>query len=492
MSLFDYLKKAKKIQPDKCALVIDSTNFNYSELYNLVSKAIVILNKNKITKTSTVLIVEDNSLAHILTLFALSYINATAVPANTQYSYDSLSNLINSTKVNSFIGNSKLCNLFNKKYKFKSIISTSKTNKFPYFFERINNNINIPNKKIDLNKNFLITTSSGSTSKPKPIVFTQNTKIARYKLMSKLYEIDSSDKIIITCPIDHSLGMRILFLSFLSGGTCVLMNKFTVSKYISLIRNYNVTFSVLVANQIYELINDKKNFKNFYLKKGLVSASAKLFPDAKKKLLKRKVTLYEMYGAAEIGTVTSISVKNNNNNNLKSVGKSYHKKIKIKILDKNNKFLNKYKVGEIVAKTPGEFKFYFNSKKLNKNSYFKGFFKTGDLGYLDEKNYLYFLSRKNNVIRRSGISIYPEDIEKILLNDKNIKEVAVTSKENKIKTIIYLFVKREKQIDQNYIKNICLKKLSTFQIPNHIILVNQFPKSVLGKINKRLLLKNLP
>ena len=96
------------------------------------------------------------------------------------------------------------------------------------------------------------------------------------------------------------------------------------------------------------------------------------------------------------------------------------------------------------------------------------------------------------MIRRSGISIYPEDIEKILLNDKNIKEVAVTSKENKIKTIIYLFVKREKQIDQNYIKNICLKKLSTFQIPNHIILVNQFPKSVLGKINKRLLLKNLP
>jgi len=490
MSLFNYLKKAKKIQPNKCALVIENTNFNYLELYNLVSKTIVILNKNKITKNSTVLIVEDNSLAHILTLFALSYINATAVPANTHYSNDSLSNLIDSTKVNSFIGNSKLCIFFNKKYKFKSIISTNKINKFPFFFEKINNNINIPNKKIDLNKNFLITTSSGSTANPKPIVFTQNTKIARFKLMSKLYEIDSNDKIIITCPINHSLGMRILFLSFLSGGTCVLMNKFTVSKYISLIINYNITFSVLVANQIYELINDKKNFKNFYLKKGLVSASAKLFPDAKKKLLKKKIRLYEMYGAAEIGTVTSINVSNNNDN-LKSVGKSYNKGIKIKILDKNNKFLNKYKVGEIVAKTPGVFKFYFNSKKLNKDSYFKGFFKTGDLGYLDEKNYLYFLSRKNDVIRRSGISIYPEDIEKVLLNDKNIKEVAVTSKEGRAKTIIYLFVKREKKIDENYIKNICLKKLSTFHIPNYIIIVNQFPRTVLGKINKRLLLKNL-
>ena len=490
MSLYSYIKKFSKKQPTKCAMVIDNINFSYLKLSDLVDQTIIVFNKNNITKKSKVLVVEDNTLAHILTLFALSYINATAIPANTHYSTNSLSDLIDLTNANSFIGNSKLCSFFNKKYKFNSILSTNKSNKFPFFFEDTNKKLNILDKKIIINNNFLITTSSGSTANPKPIVFSQNTKIIRFKLMKKLYNIKNNDKIIITCPIDHSLGMRVLFLSILSGGTCIIMNKFTVPRYVNLIKDYNVTFSILVANQIYELMNDKKNFKNFYLKKGLVSESAKLFAGAKNKLLNKQIKLYEMYGTAEIGTVASVNI-NTNKNNLKSVGKSYDKKIKIKILGENNKFLTKFQIGEIVAKTPGKFKFYLNSKKLNKDSFFNGFFKTGDLGYLNEKGYLYFLSRKTTVIRRSGITLYPEDIEKILLNDRNIKEVAVTSKENTVKTLVYLFVKKEKNISESYIKNICLKKLSTFQIPNRIILVNQFTKSVLGKINKRQLLKNL-
>jgi long-chain acyl-CoA synthetase len=490
MSLFDYLKKYKKKQPNKSALIVDNLNFSYLEFYNLVHKTITIFEKNKITKDSTVLIVEDNTLAHILSIFALSYINATIVPANTQYSMEQLSNLINLTKVNSLIGNSKLCNFLNKKYKFNAIISTNKSKNFSFFFKDVDKYSNIKNKKININNNFIITASSGSTANPKPIIFSQKTKISRFKLMSKLYNIDGNDKIIITCPIDHSLGMRILFLSFLSGGTCVVMNKFTVSKYINLIKVYHVTFSILVGSQIYELISEKKNFKNFYLKKGLVSASSKLFPDAKKKIIEKKIKLYEMYGATEIGTVTSIKI-NNDKDNLKSVGKSYDKRIVVKILGKNNRFLPKFKIGEIAAKTPGRFKQYFKSNKLNKNSFFRGFFKTGDIGYLDKEKNLYFLSRKKNLIRRGGITIFPEDIEGILLNDKNIKEVAVVGKEEKIKTLIYLFVKKEKNIDENYIKNICLKKLSTFQIPNHIILVNQFSKLGLGKINKRQLIKKL-
>ena len=269
-------------------------NFSYLEFYNLVHKTITIFEKNKITKDSTVLIVEDNTLPHILSIFALSYINATAVPANTQYSMEKLSNLINLTEVNSLIGNSKLCNFLNKKYKFNAIISTNKSKKFSFFFKDVDKFSNIKNKKININNNFIITASSGSTANPKPIIFSQKTKISRFKLMSKLYNIDGNDKIIITCPIDHSLGMRILFLSFLSGGTCVVMNKFTVSKYINLIKVYHVTFSILVGSQIYELISEKKNFKNFYLKKGLVSASSKLFPDAKKKIIEKKIKLYAL------------------------------------------------------------------------------------------------------------------------------------------------------------------------------------------------------
>ena len=197
-----------------------------------------------------------------------------------------------------------------------------------------------------------------------------------------------------------------------------------------------------------------------------------------------------MYGASEIGTVTSINLKKEEKS-LKSVGKIYNKFIKIGILSKNNKILPKNKIGEIICKTPGIFKGYLGSRKINQEAFYNKFFKTGDIGYLDKKGFLYFLGRKKNVIRRSGITIFPEDIENILLTDKKIKEVAVLGKQKNMSDFIYFFVKKEKNINQDYIQKVCLKKLSTFQLPNKIFIVDSLPKSILGKTNTNKLKKYL-
>ena len=220
----------------------------------------------------------------------------------------------------------------------------------------------------------------------------------------------------------------------------------------------------------------------------MISTSAKLL-QIQKRIIEKNINLFEMYGAAEVGTITNLDI-NKNKKFLSSVGKSYKKSIKIKILSDKNKFLGNNKIGEIVCKTPGKFKMYYNAKELNKNSYFKEYFKTGDLGYMDKYNYVYFKSRIKNIIRRGGITIFPEDIEKVFINDKNIKDVAAIGKENKNKTIIYLFIVKRNNINENYIKNICLNKLSNFQYPNEIIFLKQFPKTNLGKINKIKLLRN--
>jgi len=483
MSLFKYLKYNTKKYSKKIALVINEKEYTYEEFFTLVQKLVLVLKKNKISNKSIVLLIEDNSLSHICCLFALSYINACIVPASTYYSFDHLKKLSEIAKVSAIIGNSKYCFFFKNNSKIKNLIATNKNNNFPYLFnfEKLKN-LSLTNK-IDSNKNYIISLSSGSTGNPKPIIFSQNTKIQRFILMKKLYGINSSDKIILSCPLDHSLGMRILFLSVLSGATIVIMNKFLPVKYIDLIKKYSITFSVLVANQIYEIVKNNSLLKSFHLKKGLVSASATLNNTTKKKILKNDIKLFEMYGASEIGTVTSINLKKNKRS-LKSVGKTYNKLIKVKILYKRKKDLSKNKVGEIICSTPGIFKGYLGSKKMNKDAFHGKFFKTGDVGYLDKNGYLYFLGRKKNIIRRSGITIYPEDIENTLLLDKKIKEVAVIGKQKNMTDLIYLFVKKEKGVDQEYIQKICLKKLSTFQLPNKIFLINYMPKSILGKINK--------
>ncbi len=484
MGIFDILKKNYLIRPGKIALIIDDKEYSYEEFYFLVLQTIKNLKKNKFNKNSIVLLIEDNSLTHILTLFALSYLNATIVPTGSYYSDNHLIEIYKITKSNSLIGNKYYCELFKKKNFIKKFLCSTKSKKFSYFFKK-QKKYSLSKSKILSNKDYIITMSSGSTSKPKPIVYSQSTKIIRFNLFKNLYKLNYKDTVIVTCPIDHSLGMRILFLPFLMGGTCVVMKKFNKSLYYNLVKKYKVSFSVLVSNQLEQIIKDKKNFNSFFIKKGIVSASAKLYNSTKKKFIKKKMKLYEMYGAAEVGTITSINLlENKNKTKFKSVGTSYNRNINFKILSDHNSFLGANKIGEIICRSPGRLKYYLNKKKKDKNDFFKGYFKTGDLGYKDKDNYLYFLSRKKNIIRRNGITIYPEDLESIFLKHKFIKEVCVIGIEKNYSTEIIIFAERSKYCSEFSIREHCLKNLSSFQMPNKICIINKFPRTNLGKIQK--------
>lgn len=486
MGLFKVLKKKSKQYPNKIALVLEDKEYSYKIFFKLVSQTIYNLLKSGFNSQSRVIIIENNSLSHVLSFFALSYLNATVIPAGKYYSKNHLLEIIKITQANSIIANKDDCNFYKKKSKIKKFLCTDKSKKFPFFFKNAKK-INFT-RKININKDFIITLSSGSTSSPKPIIFSQKTKIIRSNLFKNLYKISAQDSIIVTGPIDHSLGMRTLFVPLLNGCTCIMMKNFQIDNFCNLVKKYKISLAVLIANQVYKLVDNRKHFKNFNLKKGLISTSAKLLPNAKKKIAEKNIRLFEMYGAAEVGTISSLDI-NKNKKYLSSVGKSYSENIKIKILSDRNKFLGENKIGEIVCKTPGKFKGYYKSNDLNKNSNFNGYFKTGDLGYLNKK-YLYFKSRMKNIIRKSGITIYPEDIEKVFIDDKNIKEVAVIGKEFKDKTIIFLFIVKNKEIGPAYIKNICIKKLSKFQFPDKIIFKKNFPKTNLGKINKIKLLRS--
>ncbi len=486
MIIFNLLKKQAIKNPNKIAIIFGDEKYTYGELLKMIVKTIIAFKKKGLNKNDVVLILEDNTIFHVLSLFAASFLNVTLVPLGTTYSNNHVKKFIKIIKVNSLIGDSQYLRAFNK-IKVKIFTDNLKLLEFNRINLNLKNNIK---KKNYSNQNYIISMTSGSTSDPKPLTYSQRTKIVRYKLFKKLYKIDNSDSIIVTCPIATSLGMRMLFLPLLSGAKCVIMRKFSPKLYYNYVKKYDVTFSALVPSQIDDLINHKDEFKNFFLKKGLVSASSKLFDSTKKKIIKKKIKLFEMYGMAEMGTITSLKLSKKNNKP-KNVGKVYDKKIIVKILSENNKYLPKNMVGEIICKTPGRFEGYYGLSKLTKKAFFNGYFKTGDLGYLDKNNNLFYLGRKKNIIKRSGINIYPEDIENILLKYNKIKEVALVSHAKNSTTKLVLFVKKENKLSYEMVRDICLKKLSNFQLPDKIIMIKKFPKTASQKIDKLKIKKNI-
>src|SRR5699024_616803 len=85
-------------------------------------------------------------------------------------------------------------------------------------------------------------------------------------------------------------------------------------------------------------------------------------------------------------------------------------------------------IGEVLVKGPMVISNYFNNEEATAESFKEGWLQTGDLGYLDEENFLYIVDRRSDLIISGGENIYPTEIENTHLNHDNVKEVAVVKK----------------------------------------------------------------
>jgi acyl-CoA synthetase (AMP-forming)/AMP-acid ligase II len=497
-SIYEEIYINKNLRTNKTAIVFENKKIDYNTLKNNVDNLSSSLISEGIKINQKIGIVMPNSIELVYCMLAASKIGLTIIPFNTNYNKDVLLKCFRDLKVDTIIAWHRFIEYFDvelKKYKNKIRLVSygKKLNGFLYFeyllLKKNSKKIRNPNL---IYKDYIISLTSGSTGKPKPILFKQTTKLERAKAAIKTFELNQNDVIITSTPLDHSLGQRLLFTSLILGATCVLLKKFTTNNWLDSVRLNNVSFTILISSQIENIF---KNNINQVLKlkslKKIVSASSKFKDDFKKnKKILKQFNLYEMYGASEIGTATSINL-NKEKNKYNSVGRSCSN-IEIKIL-KDGKITKKNIIGEIVCKTPLKFFGYYNNENLTKKTFYKNYFKTGDMGYLDENNYLYFTGRLKNIMNISGVNVFPEDIEAVIKSNNKILECCITSNEDEFgeKIIAIIHTNDTKKKILNEIKDLCFEKLSDFQIPYYYCFTNEFPKTTIGKLDRQKLVNKI-
>ena len=137
---------------------------------------------------------------------------------------------------------------------------------------------------------------------------TQKIKYDRYLHIKNIYKINKKDNILLTSPVDNSLGQRILFLATLTGCNLIYLKKYNRKnlKNSSKMSVFLFQFFHLI---IYILMKNDLLSKNIRIKK-IVSAASTLSLKDKRDFKKNSIKLFEMYGAAEIGTITNLDTSN--------------------------------------------------------------------------------------------------------------------------------------------------------------------------------------
>ena len=313
------------------------------------------------------------------------------------------------------------------------------------------------NVQIDNEKMSIMLFTSGTTSLAKIVMLSQKNICANIMDIASVLEVNENDTFLSFLPLHHTFECTTGFLYPAYTGAAIAYCD-GIRHFTENLKEYQISAMVSVPvmfESVYKRVwaNIKKSGKqdkveqairlsNLLLKVGIdvrrklfkdihdalggkqrlfISGAAGLDPEVEKGYKDFGFRLAQGYGLTETSPV--LSTGNDKHNKIGSVGLPLpNVKIKIDNPDKDG-------IGEIMAKGPNVMMGYYNNEEENSEAIKKGWFYTGDLGYIDKEGFLFITGRKKSVIvLKNGKNVFPEEIETLLNKSDYINESFVYGK----------------------------------------------------------------
>lgn len=295
---------------------------------------------------------------------------------------------------------------------------------------------------------------------------------------------------LITLPLFHGYGVFALSLEFLTGGKLILLSRWDAEEAMKGIERYKITEFRGVPTMYIQLLNHPAAAKyDLSSLKTCICGSAPM-PLEVARVWKEKygLDIWEGYGLSEATTVNCGNVAERRPPKYGSVGKCYQKANSIKIFDDRDREAPPGQLGEIVIKGPAVMKGYWNKPAETAAAIRDGWLHTGDIGYMDEDGYLYLTDRKKDLIIRGGENIYPKEIENILHLHPQVLEAGVIGVSDPVygeEVKAFIVLKGKGSVSEEDLLKFCKENLPTYKRPKTIQLMDELPKSAVGKILRR-------
>lgn len=160
----------------------------------------------------------------------------------------------------------------------------------------------------------------------------------------------------------------------------------------------------------------------------------------------------------------------------------------VAIFDEDGNQLPQGEVGEICARGPQVMRGYWN--KDNTGVFFhKEWFRTGDIGLMDDEGFFKIIDRKKDMIKVSGFNVYPNEVENVVASYPKVLEVAAigVSDYHSGEVIKLFVVKKDQTLTTEELLKYCHQNLTNYKVPKHVEFRTELPKSNVGKILRRVL-----
>ena len=299
------------------------------------------------------------------------------------------------------------------------------------------------------------------------------------------------DLAICALPLYHifALTCNSVVYFYFGANNILITNPRDIPGFIKILKKYKFTF-ISGVNTLFNKLLEDKNFKDCDFSKLNITIAGGMPVQKSVGDRWQKTTGCLMvvgYGLSETAPAASIDPID---------GKTFSDTIglplpstEMSIQDDKGKILSAEKEGEICIRGPQVMRGYWNNEKDSKNALTKdGWFKTGDIGKMRKDGYFQIVDRKKDMIIVSGFNVYPSDVEEVAMQHQKILEagcIGVSGKNGQELVKLFVSVVEGETITEDEILEHCRNNLTAYKVPKLLEIVDEIPKSNVGKILRR-------
>jgi malonyl-CoA/methylmalonyl-CoA synthetase len=344
--------------------------------------------------------------------------------------------------------------------------------------------------QVDENDLAAILYTSGTTGRSKGAMLSHKNLAANVRVLHSYWGFKADDVLLHTLPIFHIHGLFVASnLNLYNGSKMFFMRKFDSTQAIDYIKKSTIFMGV--PTYYVRLLTEQKFDQNVCRNMRLfVSGSAPLLQETFESF-KQKTghTILERYGMSETGMNTSNPLNGERKGG--TVGLPLPG-TQLRIADENNAPLPAGEIGDIQVKGDNVFSGYWRMPEKTREEFTAdGYFKTGDVGKMDEQGYVSIVGRSKDLVISGGYNVYPKEIEELIDAMQGVVESAVIGVPHpdfgEAVTAVVVKKKDADELTDTSIIQALKKEIANYKVPKKVFFVDDLPRNAMGKVQKNVL-----
>lgn len=483
--------------PDHPALVENDTIWSYRTLVESVSLIAASLRSLGVRSGDRVMIVSENCIALAGLLLAASSIDAWAIVVNPRLSARELDQIRDHSGARRMFFTASVSSEAAAHVARYGAVIGAVGPLTSIGISALNESTAIEPIETDRAKQVAVLIyTSGTTGTPKGVMLTHENLLFSAMTTARFRQMGSSDKIYIVLPISHIVGISLLLMTLMTGGTVRLVSKYDPASLVKAMAEENITILNGVPATYQRLLEYKSICGIASIDKGSLRligvAGAPLDIDLKSRVERElNLPLLNGYGITECAPGIS-GVRFDSPRDDEAVGKLLPG-VEARLIGRDGATVAHGEVGELHVRGRNVMLGYYRAPELTAKAIDReGWFNTGDLARIDDEA-LFIVGRTKEMIIRSGFNVYPAEVEAVLNSHEAVVQSAVVGRpvDGNEEIVAFVQLLKSTKVTPSELMAFVGGQLTSYKRPSQIIVLDALPATSTGKILKHRLAESL-